>query len=102
MMDGTQQVEHMAAPTFVVGWKDFDALAYQRILVYEIHGRKGREIVPDIAQEIGENTVIFPTGPKEIIFRKRFTAKTVKRQVRHITADNSNRYDLVFTIYLKD
>ena len=96
------ELERMATPTFAVGRNDFRAIAYQRVSMYEIHGRKGLKVVPDNAQEIGENTVVFPKGPKSIIFRKKFTAKTVERQVRYITADNSNRYDLVFTIYFKD
>ena len=85
-----------------VGSKAFDAIAYQRISEFRIHGRRGLKIVPETAQEIGENTVVFPNGPEEIIFRKRFTGKTAVRKVRYITADNSDRYDLVFTIYFKD
>lgn len=102
MMDETYPMERMATPTFAVGRKDFNAIAYQRVPLYVIHGRKGLRVVPDTAQEIGENTVVFPNGPKSIVFRKKFTARRVERQVRYITADNSDRYDPFFTIYFKD
>lgn len=92
---------HMVPPTFVVGRKDFNLLAYARAEKFIVHGRRGLELVPDKAQEIGENQVMFPEGPKKIIFRRRFSRKTVTRDVRYITADNSRRYDLQFTISLK-
>lgn len=92
----------MATPTLVVSAKDYNKLAYEGVTKYVVHGvRRGMKIVPDVAQEIGENEVIFPQGPKQIIFRKRFSRKKVTRDVRFITADNSNRFDLVFNINLR-
>lgn len=96
-----EKIKRMPTPTFVVGWKDFNDIAYKQVPNYIIHGKKGLKVVPEIAQEIGENVVIFPNGPKEIIFRRRFTKTTCTRKVRHITADNSDRYDLRFTIIFK-
>lgn len=89
----------MPTPTLVVSGRDFETLG--AVSQYVIHGRRGLRIVPKVAQEIGENEVIFPNGPREIIFRKRFSRKTVKREVRFITADNSERYDLKFIVNLR-
>lgn len=91
----------MVAPTIVVGATEFRAVAYGNASQYVIHGRKGLGYVPDTAQEIGDNQIVFPEGPKTVTFRKRFSRKTCVRDVRYITADNSRRYDPIFTINLK-
>ena len=88
-------------PTLVVNRQEFrDLCAGIGQLV--IHGRRGLKIAPPIAQEFGENEVIFPDGPKEILFRLRFTRRKILRKVRFITADNSDRFDIRFYVNLKE
>ena len=89
-------------PTIVVNATDFFALAYERAASYTIRGaRKGKRMAGNKAQPLSENEVVFLGSPKEIKFRKRWSFSTVKREVRYIMGDRSDRFNILFTIFFK-
>lgn len=88
--------------TIVVGYRDFEKIAYRKVYQFVLHGKRlARRVLPETGQEIGENRVIFTGEPKELTFRRRFTAKRCTRSLRYIIADNSDRYDLKMELYFK-
>lgn len=95
------KMERMATPTFVVGRKDFERLAYYKDTKYIVHGiRRAKPLMPDMATQIDDDRVYFPTAPKTIIFRKRFSFRKVERRLSQMIADRGDRYDFQLCLLL--